>query len=191
MKQRLVGAIVLGCLAIIFLPILLDGEGVSPPEMNIAIPTAPAFPEPLEVGMTQEQADRYQKNINDALQKAEESLSAQTMKIETRKKTAAYKNRKKEVRPEVEAEANEMRVYKALANMQLGKNSDGTPLPDGVFQVKLDKKELIEMRYREDHSFDEMARQLGVTPTTVRQRVSRAIRSLRGIPFKVYWRFNF
>ena len=49
MKQRLVGAIVLGCLAIIFLPILLDGEGVSTPEMNIVIPAAPAFPEPLEV----------------------------------------------------------------------------------------------------------------------------------------------
>jgi DedD protein len=49
MKQRLVGAIVLGCLAIIFLPILLDGEGLSPPEMNIVIPAAPTFPEPLEL----------------------------------------------------------------------------------------------------------------------------------------------
>jgi DedD protein len=49
MKQRLVGAIVLGCLAIIFLPILLDGEGVSPPEMNIVIPAAPTFPDPLEL----------------------------------------------------------------------------------------------------------------------------------------------
>lgn len=49
MKQRLVGAIVLGCLAIIFIPILLDGEGVSPPEMNTTIPVAPPFPEPLEV----------------------------------------------------------------------------------------------------------------------------------------------
>jgi DedD protein len=49
MKQRLIGAIVLGCLAIIFLPILLDGEGVSPPEMNIIIPAPPTFPEPLEL----------------------------------------------------------------------------------------------------------------------------------------------
>ncbi len=47
MKQRLVGAIVLGCLAIIFLPILLDGEGVRPPTMNASIPAAPSFPEPL------------------------------------------------------------------------------------------------------------------------------------------------
>ena len=49
MKQRLVGAIVMGCLAIIFLPIMLDGEGVSPPEMNTAIPEAPPFPEPMEI----------------------------------------------------------------------------------------------------------------------------------------------
>lgn len=49
MKQRLIGAVVLGCLAIIFLPILLDGEGVTPLEMNIVIPAAPSFPEPLEV----------------------------------------------------------------------------------------------------------------------------------------------
>lgn len=49
MKQRLVGAIVLGCLAIIFLPILLDGEGVSSLEMNIVIPAAPPFPEPLKL----------------------------------------------------------------------------------------------------------------------------------------------
>ena len=49
MKQRLVGAIVLGCLAIIFLPILLDGEGVSSPDMNIVIPNAPEFLEPMEI----------------------------------------------------------------------------------------------------------------------------------------------
>tara|TARA_R110000824_G_scaffold288508_2_gene476622 strand:+ start:204050 stop:204640 length:591 start_codon:yes stop_codon:yes gene_type:complete len=49
MKQRLIGAVVLGCLAIIFLPILLDGEGVSTPALNTTIPVAPTFPEPLIV----------------------------------------------------------------------------------------------------------------------------------------------
>lgn len=49
MKQRLIGAIVLGCLAIIFLPILLDGEGVSTPALNTTIPVAPTFPEPLVI----------------------------------------------------------------------------------------------------------------------------------------------
>lgn len=44
MKQRLVGTIVIGCLAIIFIPILLDGEGVTPPALNTNIPQAPAMP---------------------------------------------------------------------------------------------------------------------------------------------------
>jgi len=44
MKQRLVGTVVIGCLAIIFIPILLDGEGVSPPEMTATIPDAPPLP---------------------------------------------------------------------------------------------------------------------------------------------------
>jgi DedD protein len=44
MKQRLVGTVVIGCLAIIFIPILLDGEGVSAPEMTATIPESPPMP---------------------------------------------------------------------------------------------------------------------------------------------------
>ena len=44
MKQRLVGTIVIGCLAIIFIPVLLDGEGVSPPKMAGTIPESPPIP---------------------------------------------------------------------------------------------------------------------------------------------------
>lgn len=104
----------------------------------------PLFPDPKAVGMTDEQAERYQKDIGDALQKAEEDLSKKAIELETRKKKAAWRDRKKIVQPEVEAEANEMKVYKALANMQLGKNADGSALDSGVFQAKLDKKALLE-----------------------------------------------
>lgn len=45
MKQRLVGAIVLGCLAIIFIPILLDGEGVPVPQTGSIIPPSPSVPD--------------------------------------------------------------------------------------------------------------------------------------------------
>jgi len=41
MKQRLVGTIVLLCLALIFIPLLLDGEGIAPPTMNLNIPPRP------------------------------------------------------------------------------------------------------------------------------------------------------
>ncbi len=45
MKQRLVGTVVIGCLAIIFIPALLDGEGVSSPAMTSSIPAPPPMPE--------------------------------------------------------------------------------------------------------------------------------------------------
>ena len=44
LKQRLVGTIVIGCLVIIFVPILLDGEGVTPQVMTTSIPDAPPMP---------------------------------------------------------------------------------------------------------------------------------------------------
>lgn len=43
-KKRLIGAIMLGCLAIIFIPMLLDGEGLKSPELVIEMPVAPLIP---------------------------------------------------------------------------------------------------------------------------------------------------
>lgn len=45
MKQRLVGSVVLICVAVIIVPMLLDGDGVNAPELNVAVPPAPV---PLE-----------------------------------------------------------------------------------------------------------------------------------------------
>lgn len=41
MKQRLAGTLVLGCLAIILIPLLLDGAGIQPPPLSANIPPAP------------------------------------------------------------------------------------------------------------------------------------------------------
>src|SRR5688572_13307648 len=42
MKQRLIGTVVLGCLALIFIPILLDGEGMQEPTpLSITVPPVP------------------------------------------------------------------------------------------------------------------------------------------------------
>lgn len=43
MKQRLVGTLVLGSLALILIPLLLDGEGVEQPPLPASIPPAPVF----------------------------------------------------------------------------------------------------------------------------------------------------
>ncbi len=43
MKQRLAGTLVLGCLAIILIPLLLDGAGIQPPPLSATIPPAPVL----------------------------------------------------------------------------------------------------------------------------------------------------
>lgn len=43
MRQRLVGTLVLGCLAIILIPLLLDGDGIQAPPLSATIPAAPEF----------------------------------------------------------------------------------------------------------------------------------------------------
>ncbi|HTR00369.1 MAG TPA: SPOR domain-containing protein [Candidatus Acidoferrum sp.] len=43
MRQRLVGILVLGCLAIILVPWLLDGEGIKSPPLSTKIPAVPKF----------------------------------------------------------------------------------------------------------------------------------------------------
>jgi DedD protein len=62
MKQRLIGTLVLLCLALIFIPLLLDGEGIAPPAMNLNIPPRPAFdartiPEPERPVIVEDQLD--------------------------------------------------------------------------------------------------------------------------------------
>ncbi|HWK54617.1 MAG TPA: SPOR domain-containing protein [Hyphomicrobiales bacterium] len=46
MKQRLIGTLVLVCLALIFIPMLLDGEGIRPPAMNLDFPPPPRIDTP-------------------------------------------------------------------------------------------------------------------------------------------------
>lgn len=64
MKQRLVGTVVIGCLAIIFIPILLDGEGVSPPAMTTEIPKPP--PLPVEPIIEQQRPQITSDNLSDS-----------------------------------------------------------------------------------------------------------------------------
>jgi len=49
MKQRLTGTLVLGCLAVIFIPMLLDGEGIQPAPEPAPIPPVPEFADTVNV----------------------------------------------------------------------------------------------------------------------------------------------
>ena len=44
MKQRLIGTVVLGCLALILIPLLLDGDGIEPRPLTLEIPPEPQIP---------------------------------------------------------------------------------------------------------------------------------------------------
>lgn len=44
MRQRVVGTLVLVCIAVIVVPMLLDGEGVNAPELEVSVPPAPTPP---------------------------------------------------------------------------------------------------------------------------------------------------
>lgn len=48
MRQRVVGALVLACVAVIVVPMLLDGEGINAPELDVRVPPAPTPSPPAE-----------------------------------------------------------------------------------------------------------------------------------------------
>lgn len=100
---------------------------------------------PLEIGMSPEQAEKYKKLENDAKRAANEELTAKVMKHEMQKREAAYKTARKEVMSGIEAKTNEMRVFKALAILQRGKMADGSELPDGVKPIKIDRESIVEI----------------------------------------------
>lgn len=79
MKQRLIGTVVIGSLAIIFIPVLLDGEGVSPPEMTGSIPDStpmPVVPEivPFRPEITADSVSIAESELSNAAEPATGSL---------------------------------------------------------------------------------------------------------------------
>lgn len=102
------------------------------------------FSNPLEIGMSKEMAEKYKKLENDAKRAANEELTAKAVKHEMQKREVAYKAARKEVMAGIEAQANEMRVFKALAILQRGKMPDGSDLPNGVQAIKIDRQSIVD-----------------------------------------------
>lgn len=95
-------------------------------------------------GMNPETAEKYQKAIEDAKQEASESLTAKVVEREFKKREAAYKEKRKAVRARVEEEANGLRIYRALSILQKGTLPDGSALPEGTPQIKIDKQSIVQ-----------------------------------------------
>lgn len=99
--------------------------------------------DPAQFGLTGEKAERYMRARAEWRQVAEDELSLELMAGYLQTKETEYKERRAAVKAEVEAQANEMLVFKAISLLQNGKMPDGSDLPPGVEQIKLDRADLV------------------------------------------------
>jgi hypothetical protein len=104
----------------------------------------PLFPNPESIGLTGEKLERYIKARDEARQAAEEQLTTKVMAEFQREKEAWWKKQRARVRSEIEDQVNSQRIYRALSILQRGKMPDGSPLPDGMGELKLSKQILTE-----------------------------------------------
>jgi hypothetical protein len=80
----------------------------------------------------------------EATRAAEEQLAARAAREIRKRKEADYEERREKVFEEIASEVYRRPVFVALANMQRGTQPDGSPLPEGVPQVKLSRKAIVQ-----------------------------------------------
>lgn len=96
---------------------------------------APMIPEDI---LTKAEAERYAATAQEARGAASEILAQKLMADWDREKKAWWKEKKAEIKEEVENEVENMRVYKALDQLRYGKTLDGS-------SMKLSREALVEM----------------------------------------------
>ena len=97
----------------------------------------PMIENPSAVGMTDQQAQRYNDKVTNARLANREELLVQFMKDEARRRTKAFKEKRKQIRAQVQDDIDAQKEYIALANMQKGTLPNGDPLPENSPAVKL------------------------------------------------------
>jgi hypothetical protein len=110
---------------------------------------APIFTSAEQAGMSPEEWAAYKDIATRAHQEATQEMTDRFVKQLSREQKAWWKEERAKVRDEVLAEVNEQPVYRALAFLQKGTNSDGSALPDGIQAAKLNKAALVE-KYGKD-----------------------------------------
>jgi GNAT superfamily N-acetyltransferase len=125
----------------VFDRLLASEEEIAEAEKGLA----PLFEDPAALGMTEAQAENYQSAVNQARESARKDLEQKALADVKRTHTKAWKAAREEVRKDVAAEVNEDRMWRALSVLQRGKLPDGTPLPEGMDPIKLDRQAIIDM----------------------------------------------
>ncbi|MDB4871976.1 MAG: hypothetical protein JWL97_2980 [Gemmatimonadales bacterium] len=104
----------------------------------------PLFADPKAVGMSDAEAESYQKAIADAHQAAEEALTTRMMKQIRREESAEWKAWRDPIEKDVTSDVNKRPEYRALSFLKDEKNPDGTPLDADTPTFKLSREAVVE-----------------------------------------------
>ena len=104
---------------------------------------SPLFADLTQSGMNEQQAQEYSDAIMDAQDSALQEMTRKHVEQIQREKKKWWREESAKVRSEVSNDIDQEKVYIALANLQRGTLPDGSPLPDGVKPVKLDRQALV------------------------------------------------
>jgi hypothetical protein len=102
----------------------------------------PMFPTPENYGLTGKKAEAYRQAVDDAREAAEKEVQVKAMEDYLREKEQWWKEEKAAIASEIEADLNQKRGYRVLSILQKGVLPDGSPAPEGLGELKLNKKDL-------------------------------------------------
>ena len=126
----------------VFNRLLATDEEINQAETNMNF--EPLFVDPKQMGMSDEQAARYIEAREEARMAAEDTVTQKLMNDYRRSKRTFYKQERAAAMEQIEAQLNQQNIYKAMAILQRGEMADGSPLPEGMQAIKLDRAQLVE-----------------------------------------------
>lgn len=110
----------------------------------------PLFREAATAGMSEARFREYLKQQQAGHEEAMARVAAQAVREVQREQEAWWKAARAEMQAEVTAETHALPVYQAWANLARGTQPNGSPLPDGMASMKLDKDWLVK-RYGQQY----------------------------------------
>jgi GGDEF domain-containing protein/GNAT superfamily N-acetyltransferase len=115
----------------------------------------PLFREAAAAGMTEARFREYLKQQQAGHEEAMARISARAVREVQREQDAWWKAARADMLEEVRAETYALPVYQAWANLARGTQPDGSPLPEGMASMKLDKDWLV-ARYGQQYLNDNL-----------------------------------
>lgn len=115
----------------------------------------PLFREAAAAGMSEARFREYLKQQQAGHEEAMARISARAVREVQREQEAWWKAARADMLEEVKAETYALPVYQAWANLARGAQPDGSPLPEGMASMKLDKDWLV-ARYGQQYLNDNL-----------------------------------